>query len=308
MRSDPRALLLTLILAVPALLPYEAAAAPGAERPARLMGGARYFARSVRPVEPRSSLGLQAGHVWGNRAPGVEREQWRWSLLLEGALGRAGVGVEIPVVLDRAIADGVYGEGSGSVLGVGDIRLAADVRILRFSLGAAPVAWGAGIQVSLPTGKARLVEPDNPVLSAPDVSFGPARWTLSGGTALALGPVAGFSMQLNGDLIGILRDAVDRPLIKEDWLFGAVALNLAYAGLPWLVPMVQVDAQFEIIGINPLRQLFFVGPALRVRPHPRVRVDVGVRIPVGAEAEKEHRLSVGVVLAVGLGREGDEAW
>ncbi len=281
---------------------------PPVPRPPRLPAGPRYFGRVVRPIEPRNSIAVQVGHTWGRREPAVDRDQWRWSFLAEYAYGRVGLFLEVPVVLDTARSGGVYGEAAAESAGLGDLRFGGGVRLIRFRLKGLHCAWGAGVQLTAPTGKERRVAPENLGVPVPAVSFGPALWTLSGGTGLSMGPLAGFSMQLNADLIGMLRDEEDRPNRKEDWLFVGLSTVFSYGGLPWLVPLVQIEAQLEIVGINPLRQLIFIGPALRIRPHSRVALDLGVRIPLGGESETEQAFSMGGVISVGMGRTGDRSW
>ena len=277
-------------------------------RPPRLLGDARSFSRVIRPIQPHTSLALLAGHTWGAEVKGVSHDQWRWALVAEGAVGRTGLFLELPLVLDVGHAQGLYGPGEASVAGLGDVRLGADVAILHCALGGLPLTLGSGVQITAPTGGQRQVDPETPFVMAPPITFGPSLWALSGGLGLAVGPWRGLSVQLNADILGLLRDEPDRPQRKEEWLFGALALVVSYRVLPWLVPLIQLDTQLEFIGLNPLRQLVFLEPALRVRIHKRLALDLGVRIPLGSESENEQRLSASVAITVGLGRRGEEAW
>jgi hypothetical protein len=157
---------------------------------------------------------------------------------------------------------------------------------------------GAGSQISAPTGGARPVRPATPHLPAPRHVFGPAKWTASAGGALAVEPTAALTVQLNVDVIGHLRDVRDHPILKKHWLFGAASACGAYRLLGWLVPLLQIDLQLELVGESELRQLLFVCPALRITPWSRISVDVGLRVPVREETREEHRLSMGVNLGL----------
>jgi hypothetical protein len=285
-----------------------AAAQGGVPRPPRLASDARSLGRVVRPVQPRTSLAVVGGYTLGDEAAGVRRDQWRWALIAEGAYGRAGLFLELPVVLDTGHGEGLYGPGKASVAGLGDLRFGVDVAILHARPGGVPLTLGAGVQITAPTGGAREVIPEAPFVSPPPVSFGPSLWSLRGGAGLTAGPWRGLSAQLNADMLGLLRDEQDLPNRKEDWLFGALALVISYRASPWLVPMIQLDSQLEILGKSPLRQLVYLTPAARVRIHRRLALDLVVRIPLGSESEAEQRLSAGAVITVGLGRRGEEAW
>lgn len=279
-----------------------------APRPPRLVSDARSFSRVIRPIQPRTSLAVLAGHTWGPEVQGVSRNQWRWALVAEGAFGRTGLFLELPLVLDVGHALGLYGPGQASVAGLGDLRFGVDVAILHVAPRGLPLTLGAGVQITAPTGGARQVDPETPFVMAPPVTFGPSLWALSGGLGLAVGPWRGLAVQLNVDMVGMLRGEPDRPGHKEDWLFGGLALVISYDALPWLVPLIQLDTQLEFIGLSPLRQLIFLEPALRVRIHSRLALDLGVRIPLGSESEGEQRLSASAMITVGLGRQGEEPW
>jgi len=239
----------------------------------------------------------------------VRRDQWRWALVLEGALGDVGLFIEIPVLLDSVTTEGLYGPGTGREAGLGDLRFGMDLALLRWRPLGIPLMIGMGAQVTAPTSDEREVVPRTPFVPAPPVSTGPGILAYSGGLVLAGGPWCGLSVQVNADLAGRRYNAPGVPDREEDRLFGAAALVITYrAPLGWITPMVQVDGHFEIIGASPLRQLVFLTPAVRVRLHSRLALDLGARIPLGDESEAIQRVSAGLTITVGLGAEGEEAW
>lgn len=310
-----RSLLWFLLVAAPVSAAYQGAPTaapiaprPSSERPPRIPSSPRYFGRVVRPVQPRTSATLSIGHVQGGRRDGVEPEQWSVSVTAEAAYRWVGAFLELPLVADSVSTEGVYGEGSASVTGAGDLRFGLDARLRSWRGLAALWTVGVGAQATAPTGSARVVTPAAPHVPAPDHRFGPAEWTTSGGAGLAVAlPRIGLDLQLNADLLAHLWDD-DRTGALVGQLFGALALVGSYRLFPWLIPMLQIDLQLELYGEQKLRQLVLLCPALRFRPLPRIAIDLGARLPVRRETRDEHRLSVGLSISVGLGPEGDDAW
>lgn len=280
--------------------PLEAVTSAAA-RPPRLCSSPRFFAREIRPVQPRSSVGIFTAHIWGSDIEGVRQRQWTTGITAELALGRFGGFFEVPVVWDSAETEGVYGEGSASELGVGDLRFGLDMVLRSFRWGGMNWQVGMGLQVAAPTSEDRQIEPDTPYLAVPPVEVGSARWTLSHGPALAVSrPQWGLSAQLNAGL-SVQVQSGGLPWHRNPHLFGDVDLALIYEPLGWLAPMLLWGFQFELYGAPELRQLIFVSPGLRLKPHPRVSVDLGLRIPIREESRAEHRLSMGVVVSLELG-------
>lgn len=278
-------------------------------RPPRLQASPRHFGRALRPEQPRTSVALQLAKVWGGVQQGVEPEQLATGVLVELGLGRWGAFIDATLVFPSARTEGVYGPGEASTRGAGDLRFGADAHLLTRAVWGRSCHLGLGLQVSAPTAGERWLQPETPILAAPRFQLGPARWTVSGGPAVAADPGAGFALQLNADLVGrVLRDR-DDAIHDNDELFGALALMLAQRPVAWLTAMVVLDAQLELAGRqHALRQLLFVEPALRVRPTPRIALDLGVRLPLRQETRDEQRFSLGFTLEVGLGPEGDRAW
>ena len=251
-------------------------------------------------MQPRSSVSVFAAHTWGSELEGVRQRQWSTGVTAELALGRFGGFFEVPVVWDSAVTEGVYGAGQASVVGVGDLRFGFDAVLRSFRWRGMSWQLGLGVQVATPTSEDRQGEPDTPYLAAPPVVMGSARWTLSHGPALAVSwPRRGLSAQLNAGLsVQVQTGAL--PWHRNPHLFGDASLAVIYQPLWWLAPMLLWDLQFELYGAPELRQLIFVSPALRVKPHPQVSVDLGLRIPIREETRMEHRLSVGIVISLEL--------
>ena len=301
--------LLGLALAVGWPAPSLGQEGAAASRPPRLHGDARAFSRVVRPAQPRTSVGVGVVYARGAEADHLRRDQWRWALVLEGAYDDVGAFLEIPLTLDSVATEGLYGPGEGSSAGLGDLSVGVDIALLHGRPLGIPLVLGMGAQVILPTSDEREVVPRTPFVPAPPVSTGPGLLAYSGGLALAAGPWHGLSVQLNADMQGRRYNAPGRPDREEDRLFGGVALVVAYlAPFGWITPIVQVDGQLEIIGGNPLRQIIFLSPALRVRPHGRLAFDLGARIPLGEESQAAQQVSAGLTITVGLGPLGEEAW
>lgn len=271
-----------------------------AQPPPRLPASPRYFGRAIQSVTPESAVTLQTGHVWGARVDGVAQEQL--TVAVEGEVAWHGIGVFLtaPLQLDIARTEGVYGPGQASVAGAGDLRFGLDLRLRQWERWGARWILGAGARSSAPTGGARVVYPDSPHLGAPRHVFGPAKWTASAGAALAVELQELLTVQLNLDSIGHFRDVRAHPFEPKHWLFGAVAVAAAYQLLPWLVALLQVDLQLELYGHGQLRQLLFVGPALRFLAGHGLGVDVGLRAPIRQESSAEHRFSVGASLRLAL--------
>lgn len=279
-------------------------------RPPRLPSSPRHFARTMRPVQPRTSVALQVGQLLGGTQQGVDPEQSTLGLIAELAAGRFGMFVDAALVRRAVRTEGVYGFGrSEGPQELADLRFGADARLLCRTVHGTPWALGLGLQGSAPTGGERSLQPATPLLPAPTHRFGPAAWSVGGGPRLAGEPGLDLALQLDLDLVGYLRDARDQPWLHRNWLFGAVALLVAYQRWVAVTPMLALDLQLEMYGRQPaLRQLLFAAPALRLRPLPRLAVDLGLRVPLTPEAANEQRLSYGVTVEVGLGPEGDDAW
>jgi hypothetical protein len=275
------------------------------ERPPLLPASPRHFGRTLRPVEPRAVVVVAGSQLWGGEHLGVTEARTTAALLLELAWRGIGVFLEAPVVLDTARTQGVYGEGTATARGAGDLRFGVDVTIRRWHRRRARWLLGADLQASAPTGGARRVRPRTPFLPAPDHIFGPARWTVSVGPAAAV-RAGRLSLQLNGD---ILVHRLDTPSEgRTSWLFAGVALTGGFRITPWLVALLQLEAQLELYGRHSLRQLPFAAPAIRLRATRRITLEVAARLPLWREAWDEQHLTIGAALAVGAGPRGDHAW
>lgn len=284
-----------------------------AERPPRLPSSPRFFARETRPAQPRSSVGLFASHLWGSDVQGVRQREWITGLTVELAVGRFGGFFEVPMVWDYAEAEGVYGHGAASEIGVGDVRFGLDALLFSFSLRETRWQIGVGVQVSAPTTEARQVEPEVPYLPTLPVIVGSARWVVSHGPSLAVTWPWGLTAQVNTGL-SMQAQTGELSWHRDPRWFAEGSLSAVYRPLWWLAPMLQLDLQLELYGAPELRQLIFISPGLRLRPHRRLTVDLGLRIPIREETWREHRLSVGVVIALdmtdffsGAGASGREA-
>jgi len=296
--------LVTLLAGSWLALSSPSAAADTPPRPPRLPSSPRAFGRVVRPVQPRTSLALESGHLWGRTGQGVEEQQLSFGLVAELGWGRLGAFLEAPVVFDTVSGEGVYGWGTASTRGAGDLRFGLDGLVLAFRRWGWTWEVGAGCQATAPTSGRRWVQPDAPYLPAALHELGPPRWTVAVGAGLAARPNRSTILQLNADLLSHLRDAPDGY-----WLFGALSLTAGWRPLSWLVPLLLLDCQLEMVGrTSALRQLVFAVPALRLHPTSRVAVEVGVRLPLRRETWEEHRLSIGATISLGLGPERDDAW
>jgi hypothetical protein len=285
-------------------LPSSSTAADNPPRPPRLPSSPRAFGRVVRPVQPRTSLALETGHLWGRTGQGVEEQQLSFGLVAELGWGGLGAFLEAPVVFDTVTSEGVYGEGTASSRGAGDLRFGLDGLVLALRRWGWAWELGVGCQATAPTSGGRWVQPDAPHLPAPHHQLGPPGWTVAVGTGLAARPNPRAILQLNADLLGHVRDARDGY-----WLFGAVSLAAGWRPLSWLAPLLLLDCQLEMVGRqSALRQLVFAVPALRLHPTSRIAVDLGVRLPLRRETWEEHRLSIGATISYGLGPERDDAW
>ena len=293
---------LRVALALACLLssPLTASAGPG-PRPPRLGVSPRHFARDVRPIQPRTSAGLTMAHIWGGTRRGVQLQQL--AMALSGELAykdRIGAFVELPLLWEAATTEGVLGPGSAAAVGLGDLRFGVDWAVHSF----AALGWrwqvGLGVQASAPTSGLRRLEPDTPVVAVPPVELGPSRWTASLGPSLALSTPWGLGAQLNADALLNAHVEGERWL-RDPRLFGAVAATISYRLNHYLEPLLMWDFIFELYGQLQLRQLIFVSPALRVRPHARVAVDLGLRIPVRQESRIEQHVAVGLTVSFDLG-------
>ena len=265
-----------------------------------LAASPRYLARQLRPVQPRTSAGVFLAHTWGSTRQGVKQRQWSAGVSAELAFWRLGAFLEVPMVWEEASTEGVYGPGEASASGIGDVRFGMDMELTSFQWKGLWWHVGAGVQVAAPTSGARQVEPDTPYLAVPSVELGPARWTVTHGPALAVAhPRWNLAAQLNADVTAQVWAGGQRWQ-RDPHLFASAALSLSWEPWWWLAPMLLWDFRFELYGEPRLRQLVFVSPAVRVRPHRRVSVDVGLRIPLGEEATDQQALSVGVAVTVGL--------
>lgn len=275
------------------------------ERPPLLPASPRHLARAQRPVEPRSAVVVSASHLWGGEQQGVTEAQTTAALLLELAWWRLGAFLEAPLVIDAARTQGVYGEGTATARGAGDLRFGLDAVIRRWPRRRARWLLGAGLQVSAPTGGARRARPQTPFLPAPDHTFGPGRWTVSAGPAAAV-RAGRVSLQLNADIVVHHLDAPAEG--RTSWLFAGVALAGGLRVTPWLIALLQLEAQLELYGRHSLRQLLFAAPALRLRMTRRIALELAARVPAWREAWDEQHFAIGAALAVGAGPRGDDAW
>jgi hypothetical protein len=296
------------VLQLAAALP--ARAAPGeASRPPRHPASPQHFGRVQRPVQPRTTVAAFAGYFRGREVSHHQESQGAFGLLAELAIWRLGLFIELPLALQIASTEGVYGRGSGSTLGAGDLRFGLDGALVRFSRWGLAWQLGAGAQVSAPTRHAARVYPRTPELSAPWHAFAEERWTISTGAGLSAASDLGLSGQLNVDLLLQVRDAPDLHWYRNPSLLVCTALTVGYRPLPWLEPLLQLDLLLEAYGLQvDLRQMLFLAPALRLWPLSRLAVDLTARISVTDEARNESAWSLGVAITVGLGPRADGAW
>ena len=278
-------------------------------RPPRLPTSPRHFGRTLCPIQPGTSVALEAGQVWAGVRDGVELEQIAVGFVAEASYRRLGLFLEAPLVFDRVRTEGVYGQGDASARGAGDLAFGARAWIRSFRLLGRRWELGSGLHVTAPTGGDRWVQPEAPLLSAPRHRLGPARWTTSVSPAVGGWIAPKLALQLEAGLVLHVVDDRNAPGFHNRWLFAAVGLAAAYRPLPWLTPLLALDTQLEMYGRqHSLRQLAFAMPAIRVALWRRVAVDIGLRIPLTGETWDEHRLSLAVTVSLGLGPGGDDAW
>jgi hypothetical protein len=309
----PVALALSLSLGLAGDRPAVAAEAePLVPRPPILFSSPRTFGRNARPVEPRTSLALEGGYLLGRVVNGVEEQGASVGILAEAALGPAGVFLEAPLVFDRASTEGIYGPGSGSVRGAGDLLFGVDALVGRPAYRGIPLRIGLSASASVPTAGERTIVPETPLVPSPPHHLPAKRWTLSVGGAVALATRFGLSAQANLDLLLHLHDRPleSSPEARSTAVFASPSLTLAYRHprLPLVIPLLELDLDLELVGLSSLRQLVFLHPGLRICPHPRVAIDLGARIALHDETAREQRAQLGVLVGIALGPEGDGAW